>query len=280
MDRRVDELTGQLTYVVGQRQERPNLPQTGCPFCVGGLEAPDPYEVRWFPNRWPALEAGRAEVVLYSPKHDATFWELGVEGVKSVIDLWAERTVALGSNDDVDYVLIFENRGPEVGATIQHPHGQIYAFDHVPALPHHELEHGDGPRCPNDDLLVCQTPKWQSWVPYASTHPYAIRMAPVDPVPDLPSLDASGRREMAEVLADGLKRLDLLFDARTPYMLWIHQQPTDGGDWPQARVHVDIISPWRSKGVMRFVAAGELGSGEYFNTVIPEVAAKELREVC
>ena len=129
---RVDPVLGTVVHVVGSRQARPNLPSVGCPFCVGGLEAPEPYEVRWFSNRWPAMDGERCEVVLYTSDHDATLPSLGVSGVRRVIDLWADRTATLGARDDVDYVLAFENRGAEVGATIAHPHGQIYAYDHVP----------------------------------------------------------------------------------------------------------------------------------------------------
>src|SRR4026208_1438547 len=140
---RMDPCLGTVVHVVGDRQARPNLPSPGCPFCVGGLEAPDPYEVHRFPNRWPAMQGNRCEVVLYTPDHDATLWSLGVGGVRKVIDLWAERTTALGKRDDVDFVLVFENRGAEVGATIAHPHGQIYAFGFVPSVPLRELERGN-----------------------------------------------------------------------------------------------------------------------------------------
>ena len=81
---RIDPYIGTAVHVVEARQARPNLPSTGCPFCVGGLEAPDPYDVRWFPNRWPAMGGDRCEVVLYTPEHDATFWSLGVDGVRKV----------------------------------------------------------------------------------------------------------------------------------------------------------------------------------------------------
>jgi UDPglucose--hexose-1-phosphate uridylyltransferase len=83
---------------------------------------------------------------------------------------------------------------------------------------------------------------------------------------------------MAELLVDVLGRLDRLFAAQTPYMLWIHQRPFDGGDWPHARLHIEIVTPWRAAGVPRYVAAGELGSGVYFNPVVPEEAARALRE--
>jgi len=276
-DLRTDELTGTRTYVVDSRQDRPNLPVAGCPFCPGGLEAPEPYEVRWFRNRWPAMPGRRCEVVLYTPLHEATFWSLGVGGARKVVDLWADRSEALGARADIDYVLVFENRGAEVGATIAHPHGQIYAFDFVPALPLRELQAGMLLGDPGDRLVAAAS-GWRAWVPQAPIFPYALRLVPDAPVPDLPSLDSEGRDGLALLLVDVLERLDRLFDAETPYMLWIHQRPFDGGDWPTARLHVEIVSPWRAPGVPRFIAAGELGSGVYFNPVAPEAAAQALRE--
>jgi UDPglucose--hexose-1-phosphate uridylyltransferase len=274
---RVDPLSGAVTYVVGSRQARPNLPDDSCPFCPGGIEAPEPYEVRWVPNRWPAMPDGRCEVVLYSSRHDAAFWELGVEGAHRVVELWAERSAVLGARPDIDYVLVFENRGREVGATITHPHGQIYAFDFVPEMPLREL-HRNGPVSEPGDRLVAAVDGWRAWVPEAPTFPYVLLLMPDDGVPDLPSLDGAGRRAMAALLVDVLERLDRLFDAETPYMLWIHQRPFDGGTWPDARLHVEIVTPWRAPGVARYVAAGELGSGVYFNPVVPEEAARALRE--
>src|SRR5207249_688644 len=100
-DLRTDVHTGARTYVVGSRQVRPNLPSAGCPFCPGGLEAPEPYDVRWFPNRWPAMPDERCEMILYTPEHDATFWSLGADGARKIVDLWAERTAVLGAREDV-----------------------------------------------------------------------------------------------------------------------------------------------------------------------------------
>jgi UDPglucose--hexose-1-phosphate uridylyltransferase len=274
---RADVHTGALTYVVGSRQARPNRPRSECPFCPGGLEAPEAYEVRCVPNRWPAMPDGRCEVVLYTPEHDATFWSLGAAGARRVVELWAERSAALGAREDVSYVLVFENRGPEVGSTIAHPHGQIYAFDFVPDVPRRELERGTRFGEPGE-RLVASAPGWRAWVPEATSYPYGLVLVPDDCVPDLPGLDGSGRQGLARLLVDVLERLDRLFRAPTPYMLWIHQRPFDGGPWPGARLHVEIISPWRATGVPRYVAAGELGSGVWFNPVAPEAATRALRE--
>jgi UDPglucose--hexose-1-phosphate uridylyltransferase len=220
----------------------------------------------------------RCEVILYAPEHDATFWSLGARRARRVIDLWAERSAALGARPDIAYVLVFENRGASVGATIPHPHGQIYAFDFVPDLPRRELELGDT-FDDSGDRLVADTPGWRAWVPEAPIFPYALRLVPDTPVPDLPSLDDAGRDGLASLLVDVLERLDRVFGAQTPYMMWIHQRPFDGGNWPLAQLHVEIVSPWRAAGVPRYIAAGELGSGVFFNPVRPDAAAEALRQV-
>ena len=299
----VDPLTGAQVVFTASRQHRPNqgpgaaAPPTavGCPFCPGGLEAPEPYDVRWFVNRWPAIPGDRCEVVLYTPEHHASFASLGTEGARKVVDLWAERTAALGARDDVAYVLVFENRGAEVGATISHPHGQIYAFAEVPPVPARELAvaAAGGPAGPADpadpagpcplcaeepgDRLVAEHEGWRAWVPAAATWPYAVMVAPAEHRPDLPSLTGPERDVMAALLVDVLGRLDRLFDAPMPYFLWIHQRPTDGQPWPTAHVHVEICGYYRSPLTPRFVASGELGSGIFFNPVPPQEAAARLR---
>jgi UDPglucose--hexose-1-phosphate uridylyltransferase len=276
-DQRMDPYLGTVVHVVGDRQARPNLPSTGCPFCVGGLEAPDPYEVHWFPNRWPAMQGNRCEVVLYTPDHDATLWSLGVSGVRKVIDLWAERTTALGLRDDVDFVLVFENRGAQVGATIAHPHGQIYAYDHVPQRPASLLSAGWKPETDCGNRFVTSSANWSACVPEASAFPIALTLAPNEQVPDLPSLDDAGRNALATLLVDVHDRLDRLYDQPLPYMMWLNQRPTDGQDWPQSWFNIEIVSPWRSAGIARFIAAAEVACGEFFNPVIPEDLAQQLR---
>ena len=276
-DIRIDPMTGATTVVVASRQGRPNLPAQDCPFCVGGLEAPEPYEVRWVPNRWPALGDGRCEIVLYTPDHGQTFAGLGVVGARRVIDMWAQRTAELGARDDVDYVLIFENRGPEVGATVTHPHGQIYAYERIPPVPLRALHEGTlNPGAVPDDLVVARCGQWLAWVPAAAIWPYELRIAPLDDVPDL--VDGRCDRDgLAAVLIDVLARLDQRFEEPMPYMLWIHQRPTDGRDWPGARVGVTVAPLLRAPGTQRYVAAAELGGGVYFNPVDPAQAAAALR---
>lgn len=285
-DVRVDPHLGTRVHVVGTRQGRPNLPDGGCPFCVGGLEAPEPYDVSVIPNRWPAMQPDRCEVVLYAPAHDAALWQLGAAGIRRVVDVWAERTEALGSRDDVDYVLCFENRGPDVGATISHPHGQIYAYDHVPERPRRLLDAGWQPdtHCDprgrdTDDIaprFVSDHGDWFAYVPDAAVYPIAVTLAPRARVADLASLSPAGRDELSALLADVLRRLDRLFDRPLPYMMWVNQRPTCG-DWESAWLNIEIVSPWRAAGVQRFIAAAEVACNEYFNPLAPEAVAESLR---
>lgn len=279
---RIDPLTGVEVQVTRSRQARPNRPTDGCPFCVGGTEAPEPYEVKAFTNRWPSFPDDRCEVVLYHPEHDARLSSLPAPHVRRVVDLWAERTEVLGRRDDLAYVLVFENHGAEVGATIAHPHGQIYSYPEVPALPATELARlGDGHRLLEDDpdLVVVERDGWRAWVPGAPIYPYGMRVAPLEQRPDLVSLTGAERDAFGSVFTEALARLEGVFDPPMPYLFWIHQRPTDGGDWPQAWMHVEIVGPHRSPGVARYVAGAELGSGAYLNPVVPEEAAANLRAV-
>jgi len=274
----IDPLTGSPVVIVGGRQTRPNNPTGMCPFCPGGLEAPEPYDVFSFVNRWPPLPGGRAEVVLYTSDHTGLFWTMGRSHIKKVIELWEQRTVDLGNRPDVAYVLVFENRGAEVGATIAHPHGQIYGFDFVPPKARYELETDSCALCTADpgDRLVSISESWRAWVPEAASWPYELLIAPTEHFGDLPAA-AKRRSDLADILADTLARLDQLFDGPMPYMMWIHQRPPDGGDWPNAHVHFHISPLLRAPNTQRYVAAAEQGSGVYFNPVAPMDAAAAMR---
>jgi len=293
---RLDALTRQWVVVAGHRQDRPNRPAGDCPFCVGGLEASAPYTVRAFPNRWPVLTPGptlepasgvrvlpargAAEVILYSSEHDASLASIGVAAAQAVVEVWAERTAALLARPDVAYVLVFENRGAEVGATIDHPHGQLYGFPFVPPVPAREADVAARHGCAvcaelrhetaEAARVVARPPGWLAWVPYASGWPYGMLLAPDAHVATLPELTSAQRGGLAGVLVDTLGRYDRLFDAPFPYMLWVHQAPG-------THLHVHLASPRRGADTLRYVAAGEVGSGTLFNPVPPERAAAQLR---
>ncbi len=308
---RFDPMTRQWVSIVGHRQARPNLPNSGCPFCVGGLEAPQDYDVAWFTNRWPALAPGEptdfaaaltagetavpavgtAEVILFSSDHDASLATLPHAQVRKVVDLWAQRTEALYATPEIEYALIFENRGAEVGATIPHPHGQIYAFGFVPPEPALEAavsrEHGCGvcsdleQELAAAERIVFESATWVVYVPFAAPYSYGVRIVARRHLDTFVALTEPER----DGLADALKALlgsydDLWRDDRKrselfPYLLWFHQAPkTHDGEY---HLHAHTAPPQRSPGVTRYVASGELGSGVLSNPISPEVAAGQLR---
>ncbi len=275
---RIDPHSGARVHIVAARQHRPNLPSSDCPFCVGGLESPEPYEVKSFANRWPALETGACEVVLYSSQHDATISSLGSSGIRKVIDLWAERTTQLQQQSDVDFVLIFENRGAEVGATISHPHGQIYAFDHVPRRQHSILETQWKPDTLPADRLVINSDHFSTYAKNAAIHPVSLVVAPHKQISLLSQLNDALRDDLASVLHKTFVALDQLFDGPLPYMMWITQTSAKT-QYENVWLHIEIVSPWRAKGVQRFIAAAEVSTEEYFNPVDPADIAQRLRNL-
>jgi UDPglucose--hexose-1-phosphate uridylyltransferase len=297
---RFDLLTRQWVAITAARQGRPNLPGAGsCPFCVGGQEASEPYDVKSFANRWPALVPGEpidlcsseasadagveargaAEVVLYSPRHEGSFATLDRGQARRVVDLWAERSAALLERPEIEYVLVFENCGAEVGATISHPHGQIYAFPFIPPVPQHEAQIAAEHGCPvcseldeRDDLgdrIVEGNETFVAFARRAAAWPFELLIVPRSHTPTLEMLEPHERDDLAETLRSVLSRYRHLYDEPLPYMLWIH---------PGVHLHVHVVTTRRNPTAVRYVAAGELGSGTMFNPVSPEVAAKALRE--
>ncbi len=234
--------------------------------------------VKAFPNRWPPMPDERCEIVLYTPEHEATFASLGRAGARKVVDLWAERTAALGARDDVAYVLVFENRGPEVGRHHPPPPRPDLRLRRDPAGPRSGAGGGRLRRCARH-----RPPTWSSpeagrlagpACPRAADWPYGLLVAPDVHVPDLP---VTGRRRPGRPGRRPGRRLRPPGPAvrrPMPYMAWFHQRPTDGGDWPTAHVHLHIAPLHRSPGTPRFVAAAEVGAGIFFNPVAPEAAAQ------
>ena len=127
--------------------------------------------------------------------------------------------------------------------------------------------------------LVAEHDDWTAWVPLAPTFPVALEIAPKQQIPDLPLMDDENRDGMSSILIDVLARLDQLYDDPLPYMLWLNQRPTVQKGYDDHWFNVEIVSPFRSAGVQRFIAGAEVASEEYFNPVVPEDLAERLRQL-
>ncbi|MBD0737009.1 galactose-1-phosphate uridylyltransferase [Streptomyces sp. CBMA29] len=303
---RADRLLGDTVAVASHRQGRTyHPPADECPLCPsreGRLsEIPDSdYEVVVFENRFPSLagDAGRCEVVCFTPDHDASFADLSPASARLVLDAWTDRTRDLSQQPGVEQVFPFENRGAEIGVTLGHPHGQIYAYPFVTprtALMLRSLaghRERTGGRNLFDDVLaderadgrriVLTGEHWTAFVPYAAHWPYEVHLYPHRRVPDLLGLDEEARAEFPQVYLELLRRFDRIFgegQPRTPYISGWHQAPFNAPDRRDFALHLELFTIRRTSGKLKFLAGSESGMGAFINDVPPESAALRLREV-
>ncbi|GAA3929623.1 galactose-1-phosphate uridylyltransferase [Streptomyces gulbargensis] len=302
---RLDELTGDPVTIASHRQARTyHPPADACPLCpaVGGRESEIPeeaYEVVVFENRFPSLSGGvgRCEVVCFTDDHNASFADLTEERARLVLDAWTDRTAALSALPGVQQVYCFENRGQEIGVTLPHSHGQIYAFPFVAPRTAATRRRVDEHRRATgrnlfDDLvareradgerIVLETDHWTAFVPYAAHWPYEVHLHPRRRVPDLLALDEAARAGFAPVYLELLRRFDRLFgpdQPPTPYISAWHQAPFGDPRREDFGLHLELFTVRRAPGKLKFLAGTESGMGAFMNDVRPEDAARRLREV-
>ncbi len=246
-----------------------------------------------------APAVGRCEVICFTSDHGASFSSLSPERARTVVDVWADRTRELSALEAVEHVFPFENRGQEIGVTLHHPHGQIYAYPFVPvrtasllraATEHHQRTG----RLLGADLLaaeldagsrvVIKGTAWTAYVPYAARWPVEVHLAPNRDVPDLVALDNDERDELAEVYLDLLRRLDRYYERpdgapiALPYIAGWHQAPVRQGR-DVSRLHLQVMSVLRAPGRLKYLAGSESGVGAWINDVSPEAVAARLCEV-
>jgi len=242
---------------------------------------------------------GRCEVVCFTSDHGASFSSLSPTRARTVVDVWADRTRELSAHESVEYVFCFENRGEEIGVTLHHPHGQIYAYPFIPArtaslLRAATAHHQRTGRLLGADLLaaeldagsrvVIRGTRWTAYVPYAAAWPVEVHLVPNRDVPDLVALDSVERDELAEVYLDLLHRLDRYYEGpdgspvALPYIAGWHQAPAHQGR-DVSRLHLQVMSVLRAPGRLKYLAGSESGVGAWVNDVAPERIAARLREV-
>jgi UDPglucose--hexose-1-phosphate uridylyltransferase len=297
---RRDPLLDEPVVVASHRQERTFLPTADdCPLCPSAPDRPTEipeydYEVAVFENRFPSFTAGtrgRCEVVCFTSRHDGRFADLPVRRARLVVDVWADRTEALAALPGVEQVFCFENRGEEIGVTLHHPHGQIYAYPFVTPTTLRQLETAEAHRAATGrdlfaDVLarereagirvLAETSHWTAFVPASARWPFEVHLYPHRAVPDLPALDDEERDELAAVYLDLLRALDALFGVSLPYVAAWHQAPTRERRG-LARLHLQLFSVRRAPGKLKYLAGSEAAMGVWVNDVVPEDAAALLR---
>lgn len=308
---RRDPLLGDSVAVASHRQGRTyHPPADECPLCPSEgerlSEIPDSsYDVVVFENRFPSLagDSGRCEVVCFTSDHDASFARLDERQARLVLDAWTDRTSELSHLPSVEQVFCFENRGAEIGVTLQHPHGQIYAYPFTTprtaltlrqVAAHKEATGGENlfdavlERELAGERIVLEGEHWVAFVPYAAHWPYEVHLYPRRRVPDLLGLEEGARAEFAQVYLELLRRFDRIFgegEPPTPYIAAWHQAPFgvleefDGVTRDDFALHLELFTIRRTSGKLKFLAGSESGMNVFINDVPPERAAERLRKV-
>lgn len=322
-DMRLDPLTGEWIAVAAARQNRVVMPPAGldplAPQAPGNpSEIPSDYDVAVFENRSPAfgpgrpdpgsapvdpfyLEGtgidgtglgrvvpayGRCEVICFSSAREGAFGSISRSRARTVIEAWADRTAALSSLPGVRQVYIFENRGAEIGVTLQHPHGQIYGYPYITPRTLQLLTQLDtyGPTLFADILkfeqegprVLLAGDHWTAFVPFAARWPLEVHMVPHEHVADFAATSEAQRAELAVLYLRLLRGVDALYDDPTPYIAAWHQAPVRSHR-DTARLHLRLMSPRRAADRLKYQAGSESGMGAWIGDIPAEVQAEELR---
>lgn len=324
---RFDVLTGEWVALAAHRMDRTYKPPADlCPLCPArpgaepGEVPADAYDVVVFDNRFPSYSGagtplaqtpptlvdgeelfvqrpavGACEVVVFTDDHDASLASQPVSRVRTVVEAWADRTAVLSGRAGVRQVFPFENRGEEIGVTLAHPHGQVYAYPepaprlaqqlHQAAL-HREATGGSlladvlAAERSAGTRVVLAGQRWTAYVPVAARWPVEVHLAPHRDVPDIAALDAGERDELAVVYRELLGRMDRYFDGvdRLPYISAWQQAPVGAGR-DLGRLHLQLFSILRAPGKLKYLAGSESGAGGWVNDTTPEKIAERLRAV-
>jgi len=276
---RNDDYTGTFVFDNDHPSVGPKAPDVLTP-------PPAPYRNR--PAR------GIARVVCYSPRHDLTLAELEVQEVDALLAVWQDQYRDLGARPEIAHVLFFENKGDVVGVSNPHPHCQIYATNFVFKTIETEARAGqryleDTGRVLFQDILTAERTDGRriiaendsaiAFIPYFARYAYEVFVAPKATYPSLAALSGRERADFAGVLREVLIRFDNLWQMPFPYVMPLHQAPTDGGNYDGFHFHVEFHPPLRKPNLLKYLAGPEIGGGNFLSDTAPEQKADELRAV-
>lgn len=313
LHQRYDRLTDTWISVSPARNVRPHSSlDRRCPLCPGGAELPFSYEAAVFENRFPSFRAtpppvpddrrlarsvGRCEVVLYTERHEGSLATLTPDELANVVAVWRDRSDDLWADPAHRFVMMFENRGEGVGATLSHPHGQIYAFDRLPPLIAGRLEATVAHRTATGACLGClvvaedaaservvlANASFVVAVPFAAHWPFEVHVrARRHGVRRVGDLDPSERRDLAAALREVVRRYDALFGFELPYMMVLLEAPASGSEgeaesgWHFA---VEFYPPHRGERLTKVRASVETAAGLFINDTLPEASAARLAAI-
>lgn len=310
---RYNPLLDDWTMVAASRQHRPDMPKDYCPFCPGSNKVPDNYDVYLYHNDFPVLRedppepdnvgggpyrvrrsVGKCEVVLYSPNHHATIPDLSIAHLKKLVDLWTDTYKELAQRKEHEYVMIFENRGAEVGVTMPHPHGQIYAYPFVPLKVRTEIENAKAYKQQKgknlfEDIMkeekcfgkrvVWEDEHFIAFIPFFTDYPFGTFVMPKVQRLSLLDFTEEEKLSLALCLKELVGGMDKIYNRLFPYMMVMHPAPChleDATDYYW--FHIEFYPPLRGKNSIKYNASSETGAWAKANPTKVEDNAVLMRE--
>lgn len=268
------------------------------------------YDVAVFDNLFPSLSlaardppelpvpsapgTGHCEVVVFAQRPDASLASLPLDHIELLLEVWGRRTARLSEVPSIRYVLPFENRGAEVGVTLHHPHGQIYAYPFVPPIPARmhasEREYRKAQGCSLLERTIANEyvtgarvlhrgEHAAAFVPAWARYPYEVWIAPTHETPDLASLDREQRADLARAIKVTLLKYDALWQRPMPYIMAWYQAPFGDGERAGCHLHAECYPAYRMHGRLKYLAGTEIAAGMFANDALPEEKARELQAI-
>jgi UDPglucose--hexose-1-phosphate uridylyltransferase len=220
--------------------------------------------------------------------------ELDHPEIVNLLQTWQGQYTELGSRPEIKHVLIFENKGTAVGVSNPHPHCQIYANNFVFKTIENEArvsqkyfsenrlplfqdiikaEKQDGRR------IIAENDSAIAFLPFFARYAYEVFVAPKETHPSIAELSDKEIGDFADVLKRVLIKFDNLWKMPFPYVMSLHQAPTDDGDYGAFHFHIEFHPPLRKPNLLKYLAGPEIGGGNFLSDTSPEDKASELREL-
>jgi len=266
------------------------LPPTEIPFAD--------FELAVFENKFTSLHAqapkpdaidglkltpahGRCDVIVYGPEAEGNLHTLGQAKRRLLLAAWNDRYETL-LGQGCEFVLPFENRGDEVGVTLHHPHGQIYAFPFIPQVQQKAMNaFEEGYDLAADiqrykpDYAVAQAGGVTAFCPPFARFPFETWIAPDTQARGPWDFNETQLDGFAHLLGEMTRRYDEYFQRPTAYMLSLHAAPLKAND--SFHFTAQFYPLLRTPGRVKYLASVEQSTGTFTVDVMPEMAAKTLR---
>ena len=237
---------------------------------------------------------GRCRVLCWTENHDQTLASISSENMQAVSRLWQNEYNTLSQDSAIQQILIFENKGQEIGVSNPHPHGQIYATafvgDSFNRLRQSQADWAKENETKlllalisrdeyKDSLIITENKHFIAIVPYFARFAYECWIIAKKDIQHIGQLDNDALDNLASIYQKMAKTYNVLFQRESPNISLMYNAPCDDHeDNKHWQFHFVMQPPLREPDKMKYLAGFESGSNNIVNPVQPENAAERLRE--